>query len=142
MGELGNRFGELAEHMVAPSIKEKFNALGYHFEAASKDWEIEESDTVFTEIDILLDNDDFTIAVEVKSKPIKKDVDARVKRIEILRRYADKHHDTRKIRGAIAGAIFPKDAKQYALQQGFYAIEQTGDTVKIEVPEGFVPREW
>ncbi|MDR1575999.1 MAG: hypothetical protein LBS37_08345 [Treponema sp.] len=142
MGELGNRFGELAEHLVAPSIREKFNALGYHFEAASKDWEIVESDTVFAEIDILLANDDFTIAVEVKSKPVQKDVDAHIKRIEILRRYADKHHDARKIRGAIAGAIFSKNAKQYTLKQGFYVIEQTGDTVKIEAPEGFVPREW
>jgi hypothetical protein len=31
VGGLQNSFGELAEHLVAPNIEEKFNALGYHF---------------------------------------------------------------------------------------------------------------
>ncbi|MDR1931710.1 MAG: hypothetical protein LBQ57_02695 [Spirochaetales bacterium] len=142
LGDLGNRFGELAEHMVAPSIKEKFNALGFHFGAVARNWEIQESDTIFAEIDILLANDDFSIAVEVKSKPSEKDIDAHLRRIEILRRYADKHHDTRKIRGAVAGAIMSGSVRRYALEAGFYVIVQTGDTVKIDIPQGFTPREW
>jgi hypothetical protein len=36
IGELGNRFGELAEHLVAPSITEKFNKLGFTFEQVSR----------------------------------------------------------------------------------------------------------
>jgi len=35
IGDLGNRFGELAEHMVAPSINEKFRKLGFIFEETS-----------------------------------------------------------------------------------------------------------
>jgi hypothetical protein len=31
VGNLGNKFGELPEHLVAPNIAEKFNALGYGF---------------------------------------------------------------------------------------------------------------
>ena len=40
IGELGNRFGELAEHLVAPSIMKKFNALGFEFTERSLDKEI------------------------------------------------------------------------------------------------------
>jgi hypothetical protein len=47
-----------------------------------------------------------------------------------LRNYSDKHHDTRKLYGAIAGAIISGNAKDYALKQGLYIIEQSGDTVK------------
>jgi hypothetical protein len=144
LGDLGNRFGELAEHLVAPNISEKFNALGYHFDAiATKGCEIKDPlGKTYAEVDILLQNTDYTLAVEVKSKPAEKDVSAHLKRLEILRRWADKHHDRRKIRGALAGAIMSKSVKQSALKAGLYVIVQTGDTVKIDIPDGFTPREW
>jgi hypothetical protein len=44
--------------------------------------------------------------------------------------------------GAIAGAIMSNEMRAYILKKGFYAVEQTGDTVKINAPKGFVPREW
>jgi hypothetical protein len=144
MGELGYRFGELAEHLVAPSIHEKFNALGYHFDAVFPGGsEIKDpgSDT-YVEIDILLQNTECMVAVEVKSKFLEKDVDTHVKRLEILRRWADKHHDQRKIRGAAAGAIMSREVRHYALKAGLYVIVQTGDTVKIDIPKGFIPRDW
>jgi hypothetical protein len=144
MGELGNRFGELAEHLVAPSIHKKFNTLGYHFDAVSPGGtEIKDPGSkTYAEVDILLQNTEYIVAVEVKSKLLEKHVDAHVKRLEILRRWADKHNDGRKIRGAAAGAIVPHAVRQYALKAGLYVIVQTGDTVKIDIPKGFVPRDW
>ena len=70
------------------------------------------------------------------------DVKDHLARMEKLRQHADEHRDTRKLMGAAAGAIVPKESKAFALKNGFYVIEQAGDTVKIEVPEGFKPREW
>ena len=35
MGDLHNTFGEIAEHLVAPGIAERFNELGYRFDAVS-----------------------------------------------------------------------------------------------------------
>ncbi|MDR2029703.1 MAG: hypothetical protein LBP93_09235 [Treponema sp.] len=144
MGELGNRFGELAEHLVAPSIHEKFNALGYHFDAVSPGGtEIKDPDSeTYAEIDILLQNTEYLVAVEIKSKLREKDVDAHIRRLEIFRRWSDKHGDKRKILGAVAGAIVSREVRHYALQAGFYVIVQTGDTVKIDIPKGFVPGEW
>ena len=143
IGELGNRFGELAEHLVAPGIKDKFNELNFTFEQMSRDVQISDSSGRFlAEIDILLENGDVVIAVEVKSKPVEKDVDKHITRMEVLRRRADLRKDDRKFRGAIAGAIMTEEIKSYAHKAGFYVIEQTGDTVKINVPDDFIPRDW
>jgi len=144
IGELGNRFGELAEHLVAPSIMEKFNELGFNFTERSRDKEIHEPNNpnAFTEVDILLENGDIVIVVEVKSKPNEADVDKHVKRMEVLRQIADKKGDKRKYQGAIAGAIMNQALQNYITKNGFYLIEQSGDTVKITIPESFTPREW
>ncbi|MDR3162144.1 MAG: hypothetical protein LBU28_11110 [Spirochaetaceae bacterium] len=147
MGELGNRFGELAEHLVGPNIQAKFGALGCHIDAVSRDFTIrDDEDQALAEIDLLLQSSDAVIAVEIKAKLLEKDVDAHIKRLEVLRRWADNTHDmfvnTRKIRGAVAAPIVSDEVGRYALDAGFYLILQTGDTVKIAVPQGFVPREW
>jgi len=144
MGYLNNRFGELAEHLVGPSIMDKFNKLGFFFTRASNNCRIKEPIThnLLAEIDILLENGDIVIAVEVKSKPKEADVDKHVKRLEILREAANRHRDERKYRGAIAGAIMGEAVREYILQNGFYLIEQSGDTVKLTIPDGFIPRDW
>jgi hypothetical protein len=144
IGELGNRFGELAEHLVAPGIKEKFNALGFTFDKCSQNVSIADAQDEYTgaEIDILLENGDVAIAVEVKSRALEKDVSRHLERMEVLRRWADRHDDKRKFHGAVASAIMPEEMRKYIQKAGFYAIEQTGDTVAINVPGNFVPREW
>ena len=42
VGDLGNRFGELAEHMILPNIKEKFNKLGFEFTRTASNIRIQE----------------------------------------------------------------------------------------------------
>ena len=143
IGYLSNRFGELAEHLVAPNIRGKFNELGFTFENSSLNNKIFDSDdNCIAEIDLLLENGDTVMAVEIKSKPNQKDVDEHIERIEILRHRADARHDARKFRGAVAGAIMSDSVRNYAYKKGFYVIEQTGDTVKITTPKKFIPRVW
>jgi hypothetical protein len=143
IGGLNNSFGELAEHLVAPNIEEKFNALGYHFKGILGNQRIKnEQGQTIAEIDLLLENSDYIVAVEVKSKPKNADIDNFVRRLGVLRKYKDENHDRRRIRGAIAGAVFGDSVKAAVLEAGFYVIEQTGDTVKINIPEGFKPKEW
>jgi hypothetical protein len=143
VGGLNNSFGELAEHLVAPNIAEKFNALGYHFKGIGGSQKIRnERGQVIAEIDILLENGDSVVAVEVKSRPKNADIENFTRRLEILRKFKDEIHDKRRIRGAIAGAVFQDTVKKAVLKAGFYVIEQSGDTVKINIPEGFKPKEW
>jgi hypothetical protein len=143
IGELGNRFGELAEHLVTPNIAEKFRALDYAFTKAGPDVVfLRHNGTFLAEVDVWLENGEFALAVEVKSKLRKEHVDDHLKRMDVLRAYLDERNDTRKLLGAVAGAIVPPDLKNYTLKKGFYLIEQAGDTVKIEPPAGFKPRVW
>jgi len=144
MGGLHNSFGELAEHLVAPGIVERFNSLGYHFNGiANRGFVIlDDKGDLKTEIDILLENGDYVIVVEVKSNVRKKDIEHHIKRLEILREHRNKYNDPRKIRGAIAGAVFYPSIKEMALAEGFYVLEQSGDTMKMDLPEDFKPKEW
>jgi hypothetical protein len=56
--------------------------------------------------------------------------------MEKLRRYFDSRDDRRKLYGAVAAAIFQSNVAAFALEQSFYIIEQSGDTVKVKKPEG------
>ncbi|MDR2115348.1 MAG: hypothetical protein LBP87_03095, partial [Planctomycetaceae bacterium] len=116
----------------------------YHFEGiAHGRFEIRENGQVVTEIDLLLENEKTIAAVEVKSKPNLHDVRGHLKRMHITRRYLERvGNGNKKLIGAIAGAIFTDDVKKFTLENGFYVITQSGDTVKIEVPENFKPREF
>jgi len=144
INELEERFGNIDKDLVLPNIEKKFNELGFHFTRISENLKIKEpgNPNTSTEVDIVLEDGDVVIAVEVKSKPDNKDVDDHIKRMEVLRRSADKRGDDRKYRGAIAAAIISGDVREYVIKKGFYPIEQSGDTMKISVPEGFTPRDW
>jgi hypothetical protein len=146
MGGLHRSFGELAEHLVAPGITRRFNELGYHFDSvAPQGIEIydESRKKILTEIDLLLENGECLMAVEVKTRPAEKDIEHHIGRLEILRDWREKRQEKpKRILGAIAGAVFPKDIREAVIKAGLYVIEQSGDTMKINVPEGFKPREW
>ncbi|MDR0512312.1 MAG: hypothetical protein LBG93_04335 [Treponema sp.] len=142
-GDLTNRFGELAEHLVVPGIKEKFNALNFNFTDSTENMRIGGTSRNYAaEVDVLLESLDTVMAVEVKSKPTEEDVAKHINRMEVLRRRAEAHKDTRIYLGAIAGAIMSQKVRDCIVQNGFYAVEQSGDTMMINVPDNFKPRHW
>ena len=144
ISKLGSRFGELIEHMIAPNIMNKFNELGFNFTKCALNVVVKETGNknALAEVDIMLENGDIVIAVEVKSRPHMDDVNDHIQRMEKLRKAADLRQDKRRYQGAVAGAVMDDALRNYILSQGFYLIEQTGDTVQINIPEGFCPREW
>jgi chromosome segregation ATPase len=144
MGYLSNRFGEVVEHMVVPKLAEKFKELGFEFEKIHRNTLIKDpKHGFFTELDAFLENGDKAMVVEIKSKPNIEDINDHVERMEKLRLHVNRHGDTRKYLGAIAGAIFGDSEKNYALKQGFYVIEPSGDSFNIIEPKGdYHPHEW
>jgi len=83
------------------------------------------------------------MAVEVKTSPKTKDIEHHVKRLEIIREHRNKHHnDKKKIFGAIAGAVYGEIEKQETIAAGFYVLEQSGDTMRMNIPDNFEPKEW
>jgi len=79
--------------------------------------------------------------VEVKTKLTTEDVKEHIERLEKMRAYADSHGDKRAFLGAVAGVVMTDNVKKYALDQGFYVIEPSGETFNITPPNG-KPKEW
>ncbi|MDR2053903.1 MAG: hypothetical protein LBP80_10870 [Treponema sp.] len=143
IGKLGNSLGDVIEHLMSPKFHEKFKKLNFVFNRSSRDVEINGRDQrPLAEIDVFLENGEYALAVEVKTRLTTQDVKDHVKRMEILRRVADERNDKRKYLGALAGASVNKNVLAYALKNGFYVIVPSGETVDIEVPDVGSLRIW
>jgi hypothetical protein len=135
VGDLGNKFGEDAEHTLIPGLQEKFRRLKLDFDSMSCNRKINDNKhNIHAEIDAYLENGIQTMAVEVKSKLQKADVDNHIKRMEKLRSYADLHGDKRDLYGALAAIVVNDDEREYALENGFFVIEPSGEDVKVTEP--------
>ncbi|MDR2393235.1 MAG: hypothetical protein LBD93_03660 [Treponema sp.] len=142
-GALSNRFGEMVEYMVMPNLVEQFDALGFTFTKANRSVIKDKEHDIFMEVDALLENGDQVMAVEIKTKPDINDIKYHIERMEKLRKYADLHGDKRGYLGAVAGVVFNDSEKGYALKQGLYVVEPSGETFKITAPQDPCrPREW
>jgi DNA repair exonuclease SbcCD ATPase subunit len=143
IGELGGRLGEIIEHIVSPHLEEKFKQFGITLDTVIVEHKIEEPGKgIIAEVDVFLSNGEYAVAVEAKSKPNSRDIDEHVERMKKLRGYADRHNDQRKYLGAIAGMVVPAQVKEYAFKQGFPVLLPSGDSVELECPEDFKPKEW
>jgi hypothetical protein len=142
IGDLGNRFGRVAEHLVAPRIEDKFNELNYHFGAATQNfWVRGDNDQILAEIDIMLVNDDFVLCIEVKVKPNEADVLEHIERLKIVHRYYKKRSSKEmKVIGAIAGTIFSPNLVETIINNGLYLVVPSGNSFKIDVPKNFQPQ--
>ena len=137
IGKLSNRFGEVVEHMIAPNLREKFRELGYDFPSANLNSDVSDrANNIFLEIDVKLENGDKALLVEVKTKPSTEDVQEHIERLEKMRKYADLHGDKRTFLGAVAGVVMTENVKDYALKQGFFVIEPSGENFYITPPNG------
>jgi hypothetical protein len=145
IGEITNRFGDMVEHMVVPNLVAKFQELAFTFTKVSRDMKIiDEHNRVLAEVDAFLENGDKVMVVEIKTKPDMSDIRDQEERMKKLRVYADARKDTRIYLGALAGVVISDQVKTYALKQGFYVLEPSGETFTITEPQaqGYSPREW
>jgi molybdopterin converting factor small subunit len=144
MGKLGNRLGEIIEYMVMPNLITKFCELGFVFTEAYPHSVIKDVENdIYAEIDITLKNGDKVMIVEVKSKPTTEDVTEHIERMQKVKAHAVLHGDKRKFLGAVAGMVFDNNVKTFAMKNGFYVVEPSGETFIITAPEGdYSPKEW
>jgi hypothetical protein len=137
-----NYFGEVADYMLAPYLREKFREMGLNFPLTSSGSVVSDYDNgLFLEFDVILENGDRAMLVEVKTKLSAEDVTDHAKRLEKMRAYADLYGDKHAFLGAVAGVAITPDVKEYALGQGFYVIEPFGESFNITPPDG-KPKEW
>jgi len=89
----------------------------------------------------MLENGTQAVAVEVKTTLRQADIDEHLVRMEKIRKYADEHGDKRQFMGAMAATITDETARNYALKQGLFVIEPSGEDVKVIKPAS-EPRIW
>jgi len=142
LGDFTNSFGDVVEHLIAPNLLEKFKALGFDFEEASTRHKIRnKKNDIFFEIDVFLQNGDTAMLVEIKANLTISEINKHITRLEKMRKWADLRGDKRHFLGAVAGIVVEDDEREYALNQGFFLIEPSGEDYNITPPYN-KPKVW
>ncbi|MDR2865302.1 MAG: DUF4670 domain-containing protein [Spirochaetaceae bacterium] len=142
LGRLTNRIGEIIEHLVTPNVLEKFKKMGFSFDSTARNIQIQDQNgKTLAEIDTVFQNGEDIMIVEVKTHPTTDDIGRHVKRMTLLKTH--KRYAGLNLYGAIAAAVIDGETRNYAIEQGFYVLEQSGDTMKI-LPDDpdFKPKRW
>ncbi|GHT49236.1 hypothetical protein FACS1894102_3630 [Spirochaetia bacterium] len=145
LGGIGDSLGQLVETLIAARLWEKFDAYPYNLKRAYQRVPLfDENNTVLTDIDILLSNGEYVMAVEVKQRFHRlDDVERHIKRVELMKKYPPAECKGKKMLGAIAGGTVEADAKKCAHDAGLFVLELTGESVHlVEAPKEFTPRQW
>jgi len=140
IGGLNNTLGSLVERIMTPALPQKFKSLGFTFDKITTvKWAAK--GYIYAEIDGLLENGTQAMAVEVKTTLEIEDINEHLKRMERIRKYADEHGDKREFLCAMSAMIIKPKPKEYALKQGLFVIEPSGEDVNVIKPEK-EPRVW
>jgi Holliday junction resolvase-like predicted endonuclease len=137
---LTTRWGQFVENLVEPAVVRLFQDRGIEVQETARRMKSQRPGAAM-EIDIFAVNGDVAVAVEVKSRLSRQDVDDFLARLERFRQ-AFPHYTDYQIHGAVAGIEIDAGVDRYAYQQGLFVIKQTGDTVAIANDTAFQPAAW
>ncbi|GHT52661.1 hypothetical protein FACS1894106_1860 [Spirochaetia bacterium] len=145
IGGVNQSMGELVETLISAKLWEKFDAYSYNFQRAYRRVELfDDTNRKRTDIDILLTNGEYAMAVEVKRHlDAKDDIDHHLKRMELIQKFPPNQCGGKKLLGAMAGGAVDTDILDYAHSAGLFVLELTGDSVRLATPpKEFKPRQW
>ena len=142
LGEISGTLGRFVEGLVEPKLLELFQNRGIEVTEIYHNVEIHKKGMEEAEIDLLLINTDYSIAVEVKTTLKVHDVDEHIRRLEKLKKNPMRVLKGTTLLGAIAGMRIEEHADKYAYRQGLYVLKQKGEIVEIANDDKFRPKEW
>jgi hypothetical protein len=137
---LTTRWGQFVENLVEPSVVRLFQERGIEVQETAQPMKSQRPGAEM-EIDIFAVNGDVAVAIEVKSRLSRQDVEDFLARLERFRQ-AFPHYAEYQIYGAVAGIEIDAGVDRYAYQRGLFVIRQTGDTVAIANDTTFQPAAW
>ena len=140
IGNLGGRWGEFVEGLVAPSCIAMFTERGIQVDEVY----LRVKKTIAgepMEIDILVANTVAAVLVEVKSHLQVEDVRTQIKRLDRFKPFFPRYAACQ-VYGAVAGIVIDAEADQFAMNKGLFVIAQSGETVKLANEQDFKPRIW
>jgi hypothetical protein len=143
IGGVNNTLGKLTEEMVTAKVLELFQNMGYEVGTACRNKKFYKESKRLAEIDVFLENGDVVVAVEIKTSLEVQDVNRHKEHISRIRKYMDERGDKRKIIGAVAGGVVPDNVLEYAQQNGFYVLVQSGESICVaETAPEFEVKQW
>lgn len=137
---LTTRWGQFVENLVAPAVIRLFQERGIEVQEIARRMQSKRPGAEM-EIDIFAVDGDVAVAIEVKSRLSRQDVDDFLARLGRFRR-AFPHYPGYRIYGAVAAIEIDEGVDRYAYQQGLFVIKQTGDTVALANDLAFQPAAW
>ncbi|NJL55089.1 hypothetical protein HC928_07790 [bacterium] len=137
---LTTRWGQFVENLVAPAVVRLFQERGIEVQEISRRMQSKRPGAEM-EIDIFAVNGDVAVAIEVKSRLSRQDIEDFLQRLGRFRQ-AFPHYEGYQIYGAVAAIEIDAGVDRYAYQQGLFVIKQTGDTVTIANDIAFQPAAW
>lgn len=137
---LTTRWGQFVENLVEPSVVRLFQERGIEVQETARRMKSQRPGAAM-EIDIFAVNGDVAVAIEVKSRLSRQDVEDFLARLGRFRQ-AFPHYAEYQLYGAVAGIEIDAGVDRYAYQQGLFVIRQTGDTVAIANDVTFQPAAW
>ncbi|TAG51524.1 MAG: hypothetical protein EAZ27_13560 [Cytophagales bacterium] len=144
LSEFSDTLGRLAEEQVKADLSRKFQNWGIPVHAMTTHF-VQQNDNLdfIYEVDILIYNTDYVVAIEVKNNLKKDDIDEHLVRMTKLQEFPLPATKGKIVLGGVAGMIIGNGLEKYAESTGFFVIKTSGDSIKIaNNKKTFKPREW
>ncbi|MDX2190565.1 MAG: DUF3782 domain-containing protein [Bacteroidota bacterium] len=144
ISDLGDTLGRFAEEQVRADLINKFDNWGIPVHAITNHYVQKDLQNEFIyEVDILIYNSQFAIAIEVKNTLRAEHIDEHLKRIEKIQKHPMVGLEGKTLLGGVAGMIVGEGVDKYAEKNGLFVLKPSGDTVKIiNDKKTFKPKKW
>ena len=144
LSEYGDTLGRLAEEQVKEDLVNKFEKWGIPIHTYTTHVVHMDNKGIFKyEIDILLYNTDYVVAIEVKNHLKKDHIDEHLARIKKIQEYPLPGLEGKILLAGIASMITPEHLGDYAQSKGLFLIKPSGEMMKISNnKKTFKPKEW
>jgi len=144
IADLGNTLGRFAEEQVRADLIDKFDKWGIPVHAVTNHFvQKNDANDFLYEVDILVYNSQYVVALEVKNTLKKDHVDEHLERLEKIQSFPMVGLSGKKLLGGVAAMIIGEGVGKYAESKGLFVLKPSGDTVKIvNDRKTFKPKEW
>ena len=136
IARLGDRLGQLVAAMVEGGIVRMFKELGYEFDVYNPRYRFGNKELGYGEVDLFLENGDYALLVEVKTNLSVDDVKEHQERLKKFRLVANAKNDQRRFIAAVGGGIIQQNVRDFALKQGMFVVQQSGENIEVLAPKG------
>lgn len=144
IADLGDTLGRFAEEQVRADLIDKFDKWGIPVHAITNHFIQRDANNEYAyEVDILIYNSKYVVAIEVKNTLKKDDVDEHLERMKKMQELPLPATEGKILLSAVAGMIVGDGVDKYAEKKGLFVLKPSGDSIKIaNNKKTFIPKEW